>query len=317
VIPDSKTAVKALQDDLQRLFPSSHELLLPHCLNPKGLALGLRHTDMVLEMIGAALADDVLHHVRTANVLLSAYYFLLDAVVDGHPPKRGNEPMELAAKLQAERGATWAVLLTHLLSGAISEYTDAAALIGEETRQKIMVLFRRYAERNANAVISENEIRATTRRAPREVEYASVVGRSCSALFLCEALALLAGKESDPAMLGAVSDFAYLVQMSDDLLDWREDFQTGNLTPIIQQCAGGAPSPAEEEIERTLLLGGEFERHAAEIIRGLDRVEAGNAALPFPGTYFHAYIVTVRQRILEALTQIVTVKTELVASHAR
>src|ERR1044071_3180270 len=308
-MPESTTAMTALQDDLRRLFPASHELLLPHCLNPTGLALGLRHTDMVLEMLGAAVPAPRLRHLRIANVLLSAYYFMLDAVVDGHPPKHGNESMALAAQHERERGSTWAVLLTHLLAGALSEYLDAAGVRGEETRQRMAVLFRQYVEQNAASVMNESKIRSTTRRARREDEYASIVGRSCSVLFLCEASALLVGKESDPALLAAVSDFLYWMQMSDDLLDWREDVQTGNLTPLIQRCARGA-APNEEEIGRTLLLGGEFARHSAEVIHGLDDVEAANARLPFPGAIFHGYIGTVRQHVLEALTQVVEVKTE-------
>jgi hypothetical protein len=265
----------ALHAVLSDLFPDHSERLYSLCLRGSSAPLGIAHPRILLQLASPAggaedFADgDVFENVAVGYMLICAYYFLLDAAVDGHL-EFPDDPVYLTLLLTA------AVLCLAKALG-VTEEGRVAAIIGRSVLR---------VSQNASASLLERKASVAAREEQSVIDRECIIGRSNSFLLLYEILCALTGTAIDPDIVTLLEDFIVTIQEADDLADWREDFQEGRLTPFLRRVffdIGAGRS--ESELEEHLYLTGIYEKKIAELVHQVDatraraeRLGAGRAA---------------------------------------
>ncbi len=191
-----------------------------------------------------------------AHILLSAYYFLLDSLVDGHLDEQ-------------EQG----VYLTHLLGGALLLFNRVCDQLDDERARRIEEAIRATISENARSVLLEIQLNAQPFTASRKEDYASIVGRSDWSLFLYRVLRILSGAHEVPDITPLLSEVILYIQLGDDLADWREDYLAGRWTSFLRSIfilKGRVLGLSE--LEEQVYLGGIYERQMATLVNGLSGI---------------------------------------------
>lgn len=256
--PDRAHPADALRACLHELFPADAAELLPLCCTAAGIPHGYTHARILADLVGGSPAAAAFADLRLGYVLLTSYYYLLDAVVDNH--------------LAAPRHQ---LHLTHLLVGACHLLQRAFARTTPETAERAAGLVRRAVSQNGAA--AAEELDTLFDPAAADDSYASVVGRLNPFLLLGELSALLGGKPLDERLHRALNDFAFFMQSCDDLADWREDFRGGRWNPVLRGIFRRCPEAAASEaaMEEALYLSGLYEQRVAAAVNGFRGVLAG------------------------------------------
>ena len=254
----------ALHAVLCDLFPDHAERLYRLCLRGSSAPLGIAHPRILLQLASPAggaeaFADeDVFDSVTVGYMLICAYYFLLDAAVDGH--------LEFPDD---------SVYLTLLLTAAVLSLGKALGVTSEGRAGTVIERSVLRVSQNATATLLERTASVESREEQAALDRACIIGRSNSFLLLYEILCTLTGNEIDPQVVALLEDFIVTIQEADDLADWREDFQEGRLTPFLRRVFFDiGTGRSEGELEEYLYLTGCYEKKIAELVHQVDATRA-------------------------------------------
>jgi hypothetical protein len=255
--PRPRPASAELRLWLQRSFSAEDaQRLYERCMYGRGAPLGAAHPLVACELAAVDLEPRVMRAISIAYMLLTAYYFLLDSGTDGHP----EDPVDLAD-------------LTLLLSGAWTALSEVADALDQGRAPRMIARCLLRMSENAAAIRLEADQVRTWRERDEGESRRSIVGRSNSALLLYELVCIAGGRECDSEVAAILEDYLIAIQESDDLDDWRRDMAAGRWTPFLKRCAGPTDAaPALEDIARHVYIAGGYERQAARVIYGLERV---------------------------------------------
>ena len=250
-------------------------------LEPGERAVWFSSSRVLRSLLSNTNPQDTLEDVRTGYVFLAAYYFLLDAVVDGH----------LKDRLDA-------VYLSELLSGAYTLFSNACYRSAPRYLLNLNTTISQYLAANSQALLDEDGLhRASIQPDQRHGVY-SIIGRSNAVLLLYAILCLISGRPMNDRVVALVKKLTYYIQLTDDLGDWRDDYRAGRYTSLLRECfARHRIILSEPELESDLILGGVFEERSAIIINGLDSLIADIAAFDCAMDFLKSYIIRQRQRV--------------------
>ena len=286
-------ARKEIADGLASIFPDDREILSAVCAQDGGLPFGYTHPDILADFLGIeGNTRRAFRHIRCGYVCMTSYYYLLDAVMDDHLANPRHLPY-----------------LTHLLSGAGYFYNRAVRRLNAKMEPTVHHLMCQYLSRNARAA-NQNMVICADPFA-EDTPFHIVVGRLNSFLFLYEYLLRVYGLEPHGETLSTLEQFAWYLQLSDDLADWREDYRARNWNPILRQCFRDHQRElSEEELESEFYLSGRYEQTLAQTIRGFEAVLAELGASPFgkAGDRLHAWIQSNIDRLKWLLEEFVGLK---------
>ena len=284
--------VTTVSKRIKELFPDDSEDINRLCLGPEGVPFGLHHPDFFVTALKIALPPEALEQVRTGYVLLAGYYFLLDAIVDGHL----SDPVDT-------------LYLSHLLSGATAEFSTVCSSLAPQAISTLHTLICEYLAENSKALRDERGFRAEPLTIAEQEEFESIVGRSNAVLLLYAILSLVTRTRMDERLIGLVKELTYYIQLADDLGDWREDYGAARYTSLLRRCFHRREALlSEAALETELLLGGVFEERAATIVNGLDSLANDITQLGYPMPFLRTYVAQQRERVYEVLKDRLHVK---------
>jgi hypothetical protein len=245
-----------------QLFEGEEQELRRFYQSSRGIPLGYEHVAMLAEYCGVEDGSPGLRELTMGYVLISAYYFLLDAVADGH----------LANPVDC-------VYLTHLLAGGLEKISDSVVLADSSATSRARKVIHSHISENAAAIRLEKQLQENPFEIAPEEERRNIIGRSNSALLLFELMTLLYNQKSRPQDRLILEDIIYYLQLGDDLSDWREDFSSLRWTSFLRRCLSVLGRiPTEPELEVHVYLSGCYEEWASLIIRGLNSASTTLAA---------------------------------------
>jgi hypothetical protein len=254
---ESKTTYQnTISKALHEAFPEDAKVLLRLCNHGLDQPLGFDHPFIIEDLVGKNLSEKDFENIRLAYVMVTAYYFLLDAVADDH----------LENKLHS-------LYLTHLLTLACQKFDEVIFSNPHIDSSKFNKIFHQLISENAKAIRLENEFASNPFSYSEQNEYASIVGRSNSSIILLQIIATLTESDSTNDLEEILKDFAFFVQLGDDLADWRDDFKTKKYTSFLREIFSKHNRVlTEEELEEEIYLTTIFEARAVKVIKGLERI---------------------------------------------
>lgn len=278
---------------LKEAFPDDAEALLKLCQLGLPEPLGYSHPGIVADLMGARLNSGDLEKIQVGYVMITAYYFLLDAVVDGHL----DDPLR-------------ALYLTHFLVLACQKFDEVIYAYPEKDFSRFKSEFNHLVSENARAIRLENEFSSNSLSHSEENEYNSIVGRSNSSIMLLELIGALANQPYTEKYKDVLQDFAYYVQLGDDLADWREDFQARKYSTFIRELfAKHHRILTEEELEEEIYLSGVFEARSVKVVKGLENTISKIEAIDKNnGNILKAHIKRQIEAVKELMTQVIEIK---------
>jgi hypothetical protein len=252
---------------------------------PDGVPLGYVHPDLFLELLPNKFNIEAVETLRIGYVLLAAYYFLLDAIVDGHL----KNPMD-------------ALYISHLTSGAYSQFRTACAIASPDSIAALDLMICQHLAENAQAIRDESVYFSSPLMPADSEEIDSITGRSNAILLLYRTLCLFAGSAANQVVISLIKRLIYFIQLIDDLGDWREDYRAGRYTSVLRYSfSRRGRILSESKLENDLLLGGIFEVRCGMIINSLDAL-ASSAADNIPRSLsLQSYIAGQRCRVYNEL----------------
>jgi hypothetical protein len=264
------------------------------CVNDAGFPVGFYHPEIFLDLLGGTLSPEILNELRRPYVYLSAYYFCLDSIVDGHSPEKRN-----------------ALYLTHLLASATHRFSSFFLQRFPNDAGAFETTFFRRISNNSTAVLAEQLFRAFPTTPNESEERANIIGRSNSSLLLIDILSIATKTPLTHAMNSLMHDFLFYMQLGDDLGDWRIDYRASHWTSFLRKCFAclGRIAATEDELERQVYLTGIYEERAILILKGFDRIiNALTGAALLRGTRFRDFVQTQRTRLHDVLVGFVIEK---------
>lgn len=241
---------------LHEAFPEDAEILLRLCNHGLEQPLGFDHPFIIADLVGKKLSEKDFENIRLAYVMVTAYYFLLDAVVDDH----------LENKLQS-------LYLSHLLTLACQKFDEVIYSNPKIDSSNFNKTLHQLISENAKAIRLENEFAANPFSYSEQNEYASIVGRSNSSIILLQIISTLTETENIEELKEILSDFAFFVQLGDDLADWRDDFKTKKYTSFLREIFSKHNRVlTEEELDEEIYLTTTFELRVVKVIKGLEGI---------------------------------------------
>lgn len=278
---------------LSTLFPNDAETLLKICLAEAGTPLYFGHVDILAELVPNPIERSLKDDLCIGYTLLSAYYILLDSLVDGHLDEQ-------------QRG----VYLTHLLGGALLLFRRVCDQVDGDKARRIEETIRAHISENARSVLLEIQFRAQPLIAFHEEEYASIVGRANSALLLYRTLRILSGGHNVPDITALLGDLLFYTQLGDDLADWKEDYLAERWTSFLRSVfISKGRVMGLSELEEQVYLGGLPEKQLADIINGLSGISTRLRSIyGLSSNLLQELIKVWRERFLNALYEVLAIK---------
>lgn len=287
-----ESTIAFLRQGIKKLFPHDVDIIVRLCLLEDYSVLGFDHIDIWSETLDAHLSESVLEDLRVGYILLSAYYFLLDAVMDGHVAEV-EDPL----------------YLSHLFSGAYTLWHRACLEIAPDRKEAFYACFLSHVSANANAVKLEVSLCQHPLRVTPGLDRECIVGRSDSAFLLYHVLCILSGCTPQPIIENLLSSFVYFVQLGDDLNDWKKDYSLGIWTSLLRFCfSRHGRILSEREVEDEIYLRGVFEERLAFMINGYREMLQQLEQPGFPCTQFRRWVQNEHDRAMKVLTNAVTCK---------
>jgi hypothetical protein len=127
--------------------------------------------------------------------------------------------------------------------------------------------------------------------------------------FLFEYYWMLSDNSNLPFVISKLREFVFLMQLGDDLGDWREDFRAGRWTSFLRECFGILGCiPLEQELEEYVYLSGAYELRLARVVTGLSGI--ADAFCRIGQNDLASYISFERNTALDALREFTRIKVE-------
>lgn len=283
-------------DALNESFPTDAEALFRLCNHGMLHPLGIDHPNVIQDLIGIKLNQNDFEKIQIGYVMITAYYFLLDAVTDGHLDDILNT-----------------LYLTHLLTLACQNFDEVIFANRETDFKRFYAIFKKLVSENANAIRLENQFSSNPFSFSEDKEYSSIVGRSNSSIILLELIASLSNTSGTERLKDILQDFAFFVQLGDDLADWREDYNAKKYSSFLRELfTKHNRMLTESELEEEIYLSSIFERRAVKVIKGLENtIDKIEAVSNTNGTFLKMLIRNQIEKIKLLLTQVIEIKLRL------
>jgi len=293
VQPDKPENNHFIFNALLEAFPDDAHALFRLCQLGLSEPLGLSHPEVVEDLMGVEIDGNDREKIQVGYVMITAYYFLLDAVVDGHL----DDPLR-------------ALYLTHFLSFACQKFDEVINSYPDKDVERFNTEFNILVSKNARAIRLENEFSANSLSFSEEKEYASIVGRSNSSIMLLELIGVLTSQSNMNQYKEILEDFAYFVQLGDDLADWREDYNANKYSTFLRELfTEHKRILSEQELEEEIYLSGIFEARALKVIKGLENTISKIEAIDKNnGSYLKAHIKHQVEAVKKLMTQVIEIK---------
>lgn len=241
---------------LVEAYPEDAKALFQLCKHGLEQPLGIDHPLIVQDLIGVNLGQSELEKIQLAYVMITAYYFLLDAVVDKHLKKNLDS-----------------LYLTHFLALSCELFNDHIYSNQHINIADFKRSFHQLISENAKAIRTENEFSSNLLSYSEQKEYDSIVGRSNSSIILLEIIAVISNSRNIDDVKEILKDFAFFVQLGDDLADWRDDLRAGNYTSFLRELFSKYNRIlTEDELDEEIYLSNVFEARAVKIVKGLSQI---------------------------------------------
>ena len=180
-------------------------------------------------------------------------------------------------------------------------------------------LLSSYISTNYAAVRDEICFQNTPLVVDESVEHESIANRSNCFFLLYQLATLLAQRPYCIQTVALLKDYAFYVQLADDLGDWRIDHQKQNYTSFLRQCffdCGRLLSLGE--LEEYIYLKGKYETRLLQLISGLKQlINKLRLCTERRDTYFERAIRRERNSLLELLTQFQNTKKRFLKRHGQ
>ena len=209
-------------------------------------------------------ASDLFHdRVHRAYVYLASYYFCVDSIIDGHGRSGAYEqaPRKIASFL-----GTLLSTSTHLFSLAVKEQFP-------EREAEVLGALRALLHENAIALLEEERFSLQPLLARTNEEKENIIGRANLFIFLFNWYWTLGDIKDIPVLCEHLREFVFLMQLGDDVGDWRQDFRASRWTSFLRECfmtLDGIPS--EDKLEEFIYLSGAYERRLSRVINGFSKL---------------------------------------------
>lgn len=291
--PDKPKNNHFILNALLETFPDDAQALFRLCQLGLSEPLGLSHPEVVEDLMGVEIDGNDREKIQVGYVMITAYYFLLDAVVDGHL----DDPL-------------LALYLTHFLSLACRKFDEVIYSYPDKDVERFKTEFNNLVSKNAMAIRLENEFSANSLSFSEEKEYASIVGRSNSSIVLLELIGVLTHQANTDQYKEVLQDFAYFVQLGDDLADWREDYKAHKYSTFLRELfTQHKRILSEQELEEEIYLSGVFEARALKVIKGLEHTISKIEAIDKNnGSYLKAHIKHQIEAVKQLMTHVIEIK---------
>lgn len=289
---NSSSDHELIYNSLSDAFGNDAEQLMIFCYHGLNQPLGIDHPLIIQNLVGGSLSKSDFENVKVGYVLITAYYFLLDAVVDEH----------LKNKLHP-------LYLTHLLALSCQKFGEILYSKKIKNPENFNRAFYRLISENALAIRLENEFSLNPLYYSEKEEYESITGRSNSSIMLLELISFLTGKNEISNIKKILQEFAFYVQLGDDLADWREDYNTKKYTSFLREIfSKHGRILNEEHLEEEIYLTGIFEARALKVINGLENVLISLNDPNIGGKHLTELIEFQIKKVKALLAQIITIK---------
>ena len=246
-------------------FPEDAEAILSLCLSDDESApLGFTHFPVAQKSAGLeGLSGQVAQDLHCGYVYLVSYYFCVDAVLDGHGR---------ASQVDLESQCI-VPYLGHLLAASIARVSSAL----ERTNPGLIPFFRsrlvQILSENVRALRSETNFMKTPLVPNVLEEFDNIVGRANPFYLLFELVWRMANHTMTDELAQQLRRFTFVMQLRDDLGDWREDFRAGRWTSFLRECFCALQKiPDEEALEDHIFFSGAYEKRAAFLIKEFDSI---------------------------------------------
>lgn len=241
---------------LNEAFPEDAEALIRLCNHGLEQPLGFDHPFIIQDLVGAKISERDFENIQLGYVMVTAYYFLLDAVIDEH----------LENKLDS-------LYLTHFMTLACQKFDNVIYSNPNINIGSFNKVFHQLISENAKAIRLENEYSSNPFAYSEQNEYKSIVGRSNSSIILLQIISMLTEINNTDDLRRILEDFAFFVQLGDDLADWRDDFKAKNYTSFLREIFSKYNTIlTEEELEEEIYLTTFFEARIVKVINGLNAI---------------------------------------------
>lgn len=280
-------------DALRATYPDDAEALFRLCNHGLEQPLGIDHPVIIQDLIGTKLNQDDFEKIQVGYVMITAYYFLLDAVADGHLDDNLNS-----------------LYLTHLLTLACQKFDEVIFSNSKVDFKNFNSTFHQLVSENAKAIRLENQFSSNAFTFSEEKEYSSIVGRSNSSIILLELIASLTQANNKNSLKEILKDFAFFVQLGDDLADWRDDYKAQKYSSFLRELfSKHGHILSEIELEEEIYLSSIFETRALKVIKGLEntirKIEAESES---NGKFLKLLIQNQVEKIKLLMTQVIEIK---------
>jgi hypothetical protein len=289
-----------LRDWLEEDFPEFSKKLYPLCLNDAGTAPIFFSHPPLARRSARLTASDLFHdRIHRAYVYLASYYFCVDAIIDNHA--RSGTYAEAPGQIALFLGPLLSTS-THLFSLAVKEQFPVK-------ENEVSTALRALLRENAMALLTETRFKEQPFAARTDEEKDNIVGRANLFIFLFELYWILSENDNFALLVSRQREFVFLMQLGDDLGDWREDFRAGRWTSFLRECFGVLGGiPTERELEEFVYLSGAYERRLARIINGFSRIADGFSAIGL--NELASYVSFERVAAFDRLREFTRVKVE-------
>lgn len=286
---------------LKEDYPESADSLIKLCVNDSEknnlffthVFLAIDYFDKNNSKFGTAFTETLL----SSYSYLIAVFFCLDALVDGHSGINGNLATPELAKAQ-----------TLFLTGGLIRLRKFCSLVNLdlfEIESKVNSVFYEYVLALEQEVKNQQALDDINPRS----DYENIIGRANLFLFMFEIVGLACGKQISQQLLKVLKELMYFVQLSDDLEDWKQDFESGRYTSFLRGCLSKFEKiPCLTELEEFIYLKGSYESWLAKIIMGLDAISKELYNMGESDTLLMKYIGVQRQVTKEWLVRFVNEK---------
>jgi hypothetical protein len=191
---------------------------------------------------------------------------------------------------------------THLFSLAVKEQFP-----GRET--EVSAAVSALLRENALALLTEIRFKEKPFEARTDDEKDNMVGRANLFIFLFKYYWSLSDYRKFHPWLLYLREFVFLMQLGDDLGDWREDFRAGRWTSFLRECfdvLGGIPT--EDQLEEFIYLSGAYERRLARIGNGFSDI--ADAFSRVGQNDLASYISFEREAVVDRIREFTRIKVE-------
>lgn len=239
--------------------------------------VGDGHSQILSGLNSKPIPDSQIEKINAAYILQSASMFCTDHIMDGDDPFSGHSD----------------ILLSPLLASASFRVLASLESGDNFSIHEILDIWMKMHRTFATAMLLESKDKYLKEN---ETSF-HYVHRSEVFLATFRILSKIVGSRPTDEQIGMLERFIELMQLADDLGDWREDFRSDKMTRILSKAIEniGQDRLEEKDLEEYMYLSGYYEEVGEEICSELEAL-VSRAGSVFPDAD-DAYVSFVKRQI--------------------